>query len=63
MKKIVLCMFLLLMSACSVQLETQKGETVVFTDDIGAVVEVMKKPERTAVLMGSYADIWLNASG
>lgn len=63
MKKIVLCMFLLLMSACSVQPAVEKRETVVFTDDTGAVVEVMKKPERTAVLMGSYADIWLNASG
>lgn len=63
MKKIVLCMFLLLMSACSVQPAVEKRETVVFTDDTGAVVEVMKKPERTAVLMGSYVDIWLNVSG
>lgn len=62
MKKIVLCLFLLLMSGCSVQTLKPKGEFV-FTDDTGAVVEVMKKPERTAVLMGSYADIWLNASG
>lgn len=62
MKKIVLCLFLLLMSGCSVQTLKPEGE-IVFTDDTGAVVEVMKKPERTAVLMGSYADIWLNASG
>lgn len=63
MKKILLCMFLLLTSACSAKPADAERETIVFTDDTGAVVEVMKKPERTAVLMGSYADIWLNASG
>lgn len=62
MKKIV-CVFLLLLTACSTPIKDTEKEVIRFNDDRGEVVEVVKKPERVAVLMGSYADIWLNAGG
>ena len=62
MKKIFLCIILLLTGACSAQ-SPDVSEKVSFIDDRGVQVEVTKKPQRTAVLMGSYADIWLNAGG
>ncbi len=52
----------MLTGACSAQ-SPDVSEKVSFIDDRGVQVEVTKKPQRTAVLMGSYADIWLNAGG
>jgi len=34
-----------------------------FTDDLGREVVLQKKPERTAALIGSFADIWCLAGG
>ncbi len=43
-------------------LEESTG-TVAVTDDLGRTVEVPYKPERTAVLIGSFADVWQLAGG
>ena len=56
MKKIFLCVILLLAGACSAPSQ-DVSEKVSFIDDRRVQVEVTKKPQRTAVLMGSYADI------
>ena len=39
-----------------------KGE-ISFTDALGREVQVNKKPERVASLLGSFADVWLLAGG
>ena len=39
------------------------GEPVIFTDDLGRQIVLSQTPERTASLIGSFADIWLLAGG
>lgn len=59
--------FILLLSAfcgCSKKHESSEGsETVIFTDALGREVTVNKKVERTAALLGSFADTWVLAGG
>lgn len=38
------------------------GKEYTFTDDLGRTVS-LQRPERTAVLLGSYADVWITAGG
>ena len=65
---IVLLLHLLLLTACGAPAAKQTEdllsteETVVFTDDLGREVRV-SRPERVAVLLGSFADIWCLAGG
>ena len=57
---IALLCVLLLFSSCSRQQEKKGG--LVFTDDLGRTVTV-EKVERTAVLIGSFAQIWTLGGG
>ena len=44
--------------------ETANNENrVTFTDALGREVSVEKKPERTAALIGSFADVWALSGG
>lgn len=61
MKKLLcLCLLLFLFAGCASQEEPGQGYT--FTDDLGREVTVTSC-ERTAALLGSYADIWHLAGG
>lgn len=40
-----------------------EGTTLTFTDDLGREVTVPVQPQRVAVLLGSYADVWCLAGG
>ena len=42
--------------------ESQAGGCITFTDDLGREVTV-KNPQRVAVLLGSFADMWVLAGG
>lgn len=42
--------------------QTAQSETVAFTDDLGREITV-EKPKRTAILIGSFADEWIEAGG
>lgn len=63
---VILCLFLL--SGCgtsntdSPEPETPAGNAVSFTDDLGRTVTV-RDPQRTAALLGSFAEIWQLAGG
>lgn len=41
----------------------KESDTVTFTDALGRTVSVKKNPERTAALLGSFADVWTLAGG
>lgn len=57
-------LFTLTFCACgSTKNAKTQGETVVFTDALGRKVEVAKKPQRVAALLGSFADVWLLSGG
>ncbi len=43
--------------------DTAGEDTVTFTDALGRTVSVEKAPERTAALLGSFADVWTLAGG
>ena len=43
--------------------ETTDGTTLTFTDDLDREVTVPVQPQRVAVLLGSYADVWCLAGG
>lgn len=61
-KRIFIALFcvLLLFSSCSKK-EEKKGD-IVFTDDLGRTVTV-EKADRTAVLIGSFAEVWTLGGG
>ena len=62
MKKVlffVLC--ILLLTGCAGP--EPAGEGYAFTDDTGAEITVPEKPEKTAVLLSSLADLWITAGG
>ena len=40
-----------------------EAEAVSFTDALGREVKIERKPERTAALLGSFADVWTLAGG
>ena len=62
MKKLVIfCLIILLLTGCGTTAgKTQGGYS--FTDDLGRTVAV-ENPQRVAVLLGSYADVWYLAGG
>lgn len=61
---ILICMLALLLSACTGAGSTAAREdAVTFTDALGRTVSVEKNPERTASLLGSFADVWTLAGG
>lgn len=60
MKKLISIIGVLFLLAGCASKETEKGYT--FTDDLGRKVTVTSF-ERTAALLGSYADIWFLAGG
>ena len=61
-KRIFIALFcvLLLFSSCSKKEEKKGG--IVFTDDLGRTVTV-EKADRTAVLIGSFAEVWTLGGG
>jgi len=61
----VLCSVLLLLflcTGCGMEL-TDAGGNITFTDDAGNTFSFAAKPEKTAVLFSSFADIWTLAGG
>lgn len=64
MKKIVILLLCLcLLWGCGAQdTETTAPKSVTFTDDLGRTVTV-SEPKRVAVLLGSFAQVWLLAGG
>ena len=59
---VVLLCFLL--CSCKAPLEkTRVFETVTFTDALNRKVSVVKKPQRVAALIGSFAEVWQLAGG
>ena len=47
----------------AVEGETPEEYNVTFTDSVGNLVTLNKKPEKVAVLFSSFADIWVSAGG
>lgn len=43
--------------------EAAQGTTLTFTDDLDREVTVPVEPQRVAILLGSYADVWCLAGG
>lgn len=66
MKKRLICLLaaalMCLYSGCTAS-EPQIKEGMSFTDDLGRQVTIEKAPERVAVLIGSFADVWCLAGG
>lgn len=58
-----LLLFLLSMVSCSSTDQENPPSAIVFTDDLGREVQLEKSPERTAALLGSFADVWLLSGG
>lgn len=56
-------MCLLLLTACAPHAAPEKTEGITFTDALDRTVTVQKNPVRTAVLLGSFADVWVHAGG
>lgn len=50
-------------STASSTAEAAQGTTLTFTDDLDREVTVPVEPQRVAVLLGSYADVWCLAGG
>ena len=66
MKKRIFCMLLacaLVFSAGCAAAENEVKEGRVFTDHMDRQVSIEKTPERVAVLIGSFADVWCLAGG
>ena len=60
----VICLFALLLAGCAAGPQnTGEGDTVTFTDALDRTVTVEKSPERTAALLGSFADVWTLSGG
>ena len=60
----VICLFALLLAGCAASPQnTGEGDTVTFTDALDRTVTVEKSPERTAALLGSFADVWTLSGG
>lgn len=64
MKKVILTLLLCLtLTACGVKAKSPLPEnTLTFTDDLGREV-TLAPPERTAALLGSFAQVWLLSGG
>ena len=62
MKKITCLLLCLLLTACGSKTAPPPASAVTFTDDLGREITV-DRPERTAALLGSFAQVWLLAGG
>ena len=62
MKKIICLLLCLLLTACGSKTAPPPTSAVTFTDDLGREITV-DRPERTAALLGSFAQVWLLAGG
>ncbi len=67
-RKLLFAIFfaILLLSSCASVVVENKAESenyYTFTDHLGNNVELKQKPQRTAVLLSSFADIWTTAGG
>lgn len=61
---VTMCCFALLLTGCTGGTQDVGSEdTVTFTDALDRTVTVKKDPERTAALLGSFADVWDLAGG
>ncbi len=61
---LVLVFGVLAFSGCgNANIAKPQGETVTFTDALGRKVEIAKKPQRVAALLGSFADMWMLSGG
>lgn len=56
-------MCLILLTACAPHAAPEKMAGITFTDALGRTVTAPKNPARTAVLLGSFADVWVHAGG
>ena len=63
MKKILAVLLLCALLAGCTAVETNTGNSVVFTDALGREVSVPKNPQRVAALLGSFADVWVLSGG
>ena len=53
----------LLLSSCNGEIAPTEETGVRFTDALGREITVSRSPQRVAVLLGSFADIWMLAGG
>jgi iron complex transport system substrate-binding protein len=68
MKRVIITIVLIIVaififSSCGAEKENAPGYAVCFTDALGREVTVGKNPERVAVLLGSFADVWMLSGG
>lgn len=71
MKRIMASILVILLALCVFGCGSESGggksdsswEAVTITDDLGREVTITEEPVNAAVLMGSFADIWLSAGG
>lgn len=54
---------LLFTVSCDDPTEKPSADAVTFTDALGEVVTVSRKPKRVAALLGSFADVWVLSGG
>lgn len=61
---IMACIFSLLFTACADNSTAAKDtQSITFTDALGRQVSIAENPQRTAALLGSFADVWTLAGG
>jgi len=62
---IIACMVIVigLFCSCGTASADDTTEHIVFTDALGRTVSLSSLPQRTACLLGSFADIWIHAGG
>lgn len=62
---ILILVSMLLMSSCTLADDPNDSAEVyyTFTDHLGTAVELKEKPQKVAVLLSSFADIWKTAGG
>lgn len=53
----------MLFTSCQSEKNNEKEVFCSFTDSVGNQVKLAEKPEKTAVLFSSFADIWVTAGG
>lgn len=65
MKRLITAFLLLVLifSGCAPARFPDETDAFTFTDDLGRQVVLPGQPQRTACLLGSYADVWANAGG
>ena len=49
--------------SCGTTADTPDAAAIIFTDALGREIRLSSTPERTACLLGSFADVWMLAGG